>query len=344
MNHKKRIIQYDSIRTWCTLLIIVGHLDVYISSNMIGNGIPLFRLWGYANGTILNIAVSIFFILSGASLMYSYGDREFLLKEYVWKRMRAIYPMFYVAWLFFYFWYFFHGNTIRAEIWKIILTILGIDGYLTAIMNNFYLIGEWFLAIIIILYMAFPILLWIKRKSIFLLILIAIGCYMSGCLLGGYTGINIYSFPATRVLEFTFGMLFTEYYRIISHKYKNIIGGFACVVFTILLFVKFDVFYMHMYLFMGIVSFITFFVISTLLCKIPIYRNLCIEFGKISYPVYLVHHQILGIIASKFFYMQISRWDMYIMFFGALCIIIISGYFLKKATIVIIEKLKFMLH
>ena len=52
MKINERINQYDSIRTICTLLIIIGHLDVYISSNMIGNGIPLFHLWGYANGTI----------------------------------------------------------------------------------------------------------------------------------------------------------------------------------------------------------------------------------------------------------------------------------------------------
>lgn len=182
---KERINQYDSIRLWCTLLIIIGHLDVYISSNMIGNGVPLFHLWGYANGTILNIAVSIFFILSGASLMHVYGGRNFSWKEYARKRIQAIYPMFYIAWIFFYFLYFFRGNTVRAELWKIIFTVLGIDGYLTAIMSNFYLIGEWFLAIIIILYIIFPILLWARRKGVILLIVIAIGCYAIGCLLGG---------------------------------------------------------------------------------------------------------------------------------------------------------------
>lgn len=338
---KIRINQYDSIRTWCTFLIIIGHLDVYISGNMIGNGIPLFNLWGYANGTILNIAVSVFFILSGASLMCSYGHRKFSVKEYVRKRFFSIYPMFYVAWIFFYFLYFFEGNTVRAEKWKIVFTILGIDGYLTAIMNNFYLIGEWFLAIIIILYVLFPFLLWLKKKNVIMLITVAIGCYIVGCLLGTI-GINTYSFPMTRVLEFVFGMLFTEYYQIISDKKKWIIGGISCIVFVLLLVAKFDVFYMHLYTLMGMVSFITFFAISTYLCKVPLYRNLCIEFGKISYPVYLVHHQILGIIASKYFYQEISRWDKYTMFFAALCIIIISGYVLKKFTLAFVNKLQCM--
>lgn len=339
---KKRIDQYDSIRTWCTLLIIIGHLDVYITQYAIGNATPLFNLWGYANGSILGIAVSAFFILSGASLMCSYGTRDFSLKEYVIKRFYSIYPMFYVAWIVFYFIYFFAGNTIRAEMWKIIFTILGIDGYLTFVMDNFYLIGEWFLAVIIILYVIFPILLWIRKKSVLALVVLAILSYVIGCYLQN-VGVNSYAFPMTRVLEFVFGMLFTEYYKIISQKAKALIGIGASIIFVILLFVKFDVFYMHTVTLMGMAAYIVFFMISTVLCKISIYKNVCIEFSKISYPVYLVHHQILGFIAQNFFYTNIGREEVYIMFFAALSIIIISGYILKWFTENLVRKIKIMM-
>lgn len=335
----KRIEQYDSIRTWSTLLIIIGHLDAYIAQNAIGDGAPLFNLYGYANGYILNIAVSLFFILSGASLMCSYGGREFSVKEYVKKRLVSIYPMFYVAWIIFYFIYFWEGNTVKAENWKIIFTLLGVDGYLTAIMDNFYLVGEWFLAVIIILYIVFPILLWIRKKSLLAVVVFSFLCYFFGCWLGRY-GINSYSFPLTRVLEFVFGMVFTEYYGVCSKKIKAFIGMGASVVFLFLLFVRVDVFYMHTFTLMAFASFIVFFMISTFLCKIPFYKNLCCEFSKISYPVYLVHHQILGLIASKFFYTNIDREEVHILFFLSLCIIIISGWGLKCFTTNLLKKIK----
>ena len=53
-----------------------------------------------------------------------------------------------------------HGNNADIPRWRVIFSLLGLDGYLTPVTVTFYKIGEWFLGVILILYLVFPLLLW----------------------------------------------------------------------------------------------------------------------------------------------------------------------------------------
>ena len=52
-----------------------------------------------------------------------------------------------------------HGNNADVPRWRVIFSVLGLDGYLAPVTVTFYKIGEWFLGVILILYLVFPLLL-----------------------------------------------------------------------------------------------------------------------------------------------------------------------------------------
>lgn len=87
------------------------------------------------------------------------------LKDYYKKRFLAIFPLFWLAYLFAFLEHFYHSKSM-PNVPKItfLLTVIGMDGYLYDYVKNFYMIGEWFLGAIIILYILFPLYRFIMCK------------------------------------------------------------------------------------------------------------------------------------------------------------------------------------
>lgn len=121
------------------------------------------------------IALSCFFMVSGAALIYRYED-GLTLKEYYKKRFLGIFPLFWLAYLFAFVIQFYRTKSIsRAPRISFLLTVIGMDGYLGEYVNNFYLIGEWFLGAIIILYILFPFYRLIMCRCRYILPLVFLG-------------------------------------------------------------------------------------------------------------------------------------------------------------------------
>ncbi len=210
----EHLYAFDLVRIIAFLSIILFHFNVELTTNPFTADLarPILAL-SYANGTLGDLGVSLFFILSGASLMHVHGDEERLdLKSYYRKRFLGIYPLFWLAYLAvsFYHYVILHYQVPDAPAWTIILTILGMDGMLYEVMPDFYLLGEWFLGCLILLYLVFPILRALVKKAPLATI--------AGC--GVVTAIvwNIYALPLSpmhffvlRIPEFLFGMYFARY-------------------------------------------------------------------------------------------------------------------------------------
>ena len=110
----------------------------------------MFSFWG-------SIGVNLFFLLSGASLTHRWQNR-WNLKEYVKGRILAIYPDFWVIFFsLFVYGEVLHGNNASVPKWKLIFSIIGVDGYMQQFTSTFYKIGEWFLGCLLILYFLFVI-------------------------------------------------------------------------------------------------------------------------------------------------------------------------------------------
>ena len=104
-----------------------------------------------------SIGVNLFFLLSGASLTHRWQNR-WNLKEYVKGRILAIYPDFWVIFFsLFVYGEVLHGNNASVPKWKLVFSIIGVDGYMQQFTSTFYKIGEWFLGCLLILYFLFPI-------------------------------------------------------------------------------------------------------------------------------------------------------------------------------------------
>ena len=146
---KKRIFYLDFIRAIAMFIIVNYHFFVenHLEIKVLSDG-----MWGI-------IGVAMFFMISGASLMYQYREK-LELKNYFKKRFLGIYPMFWIAYslVFLYIFYTYKGFFLDLPIYKLGLSLLGMDGYLSAYTRSFYLIGEWFIGCIILIYLLFPLL------------------------------------------------------------------------------------------------------------------------------------------------------------------------------------------
>ena len=90
--------------------------------------------------------------------MYNYQDK-LEIKNYIKKRFLGIYPMFWIAYtlIFIYLFYQTKSNVWGLPAYKMIITLFAMDGYLSPYISTFYLIGEWFLGCIVLIYTVFPL-------------------------------------------------------------------------------------------------------------------------------------------------------------------------------------------
>ncbi len=164
----KRLFYLDVIRVASAILIVVYHFSysVYLP--------PPFQevdiLHGTINGSWGMTPVYCFFMVSGAALMSRYGKEEKLdIRKYCKKRFLGIYPLFWIAYgIGFFAVYWQLGHLYDIPSWSLIWSVIGMDGWIVNWIPTFYMVGEWFLGSIIMLYLVFvPIrYFWRKHKTL----------------------------------------------------------------------------------------------------------------------------------------------------------------------------------
>lgn len=165
---KERVLYLDLIRIICFLMVTSFHFSVAVNTFGIGADVDVYQgivhiVWG-------PIAVSCFFMVSGASLIYRYGGAEFSLKEFYKKRFFGLYPLFWLAYLFAFLDFFYRVKSMPGGP-KIhfLLSVIAMDGYFNEWIPTFYMIGEWFLGVIVVLYLLFPLYRMAMRKCKYIL-------------------------------------------------------------------------------------------------------------------------------------------------------------------------------
>ena len=86
---RERIFGMDFARCICTIIIVLFHYACHTASEH-----KLF--FQLPSGNYGSLAVTIFFVLSGASLFYNYPDVS-SIKVFWFKRWKSIFPMFFFA-------------------------------------------------------------------------------------------------------------------------------------------------------------------------------------------------------------------------------------------------------
>lgn len=325
---KERIFYLDFIRAFAVVAILLTHYNAlfwFMEPQMLDKVVVTISV---CNIYIGEFGVSLFFIISGAALMYVYEEKcEFF--KFIKKRILAIYPMFWIAYIVVFMIqkivYHVEFSGIPKE--NFILTVLGFDSYFSGIMPTFYIVGEWFLGCIILIYIIFPLLRWGVNKHpgyftavIALVYLLAIFCYS--------TPLDKSVLVATRIPEFFFGMLFIKYFK--KTNWKAALIALAVLVLNTVFKPTFSNNIQTTYV--GIMSFLILTYIAKFI-EFGWVKAICSFLSKYSYAIFLVHHFIIYRIAERVDFQSISTAESYGVF--GICVVVILScsillYYLER--------------
>ena len=274
-----------------------------------------------ANIYIGAFGVSLFFIISGAALMYVY-DNKIEIPKFYKKRLMGIYPMFWMAFIFAAIYRYHLQGTLGsgAPIKNFIYTVLGIDMYVANFgIVTFAQVGEWFIAVIIMMYLLFPLLRWAVKKNPIIAFCVAVIVAIISTVLWDKS-IEVFA----RVPEFMFGMIFVKYIKKVN--WKMVIPAVVIIalntVFKPTWYNNFQTFYI------GVSSFVILVFIAQFI-KVRWIQNICSVISKYSYACFLVHHFIIYRVAEKVDLNTISRRGSYMLFLWTLCLIVFFSWALQ---------------
>lgn len=281
---KKHIYEIDFIRTICCIGIVIYHFACHTASE-------LSILRSTVNTDVgRNIIVTVFFMISGFALYHNNQEIR-SLKTFYWKRIKSIFPSFWLCWLIFYVINvvkvrtpFYAGNPL-----KLLLTFIGQDGYFQQRIVNYYTVGEWFLGALIFVYAIYPLLLKGYKKNKLLTLLILSGLVtlvytlnipviapgfpgISESCLKLYLGILIYDqIDNLNNIVVISSIVYIVLYTIIRIPFLNIVFDIICSIcwFTVL------------------------FKFGTILMNNKTINKVCVFIAGISYQIYLLQHQII---------------------------------------------------
>ena len=252
-----------------------------------------------ANSTFGFMFVTSFFCISGVVLYYNYPKIQ-SLKRFYYKRWKSILLPYYICFIYFFLRtafnshkLFYKGNWIR-----IFITLTGLDGYLSLKIKTYYLIGEWFLGAIIIIYIIYPIILFQVSKNNIIInnVIICLFYFLM------YKKIN-FSYPKTTniitcITSFYFGMealRFKNFY--LTNKKSFIISCFLLILLcTIKIKINIDIIIFQI---QGFSLFIILYQIGLYVMETK-WNLLFNEISNLSYGIFLFHHKIIVDILSLY--------------------------------------------
>lgn len=322
---KERLIYFDIIKFIAVICVFTVHftrtLEYFIKFDF---KILPDRIFGMYLGAF---GVTLFFITSGASLMYVY-DEKINFKDYFKKRFLGIYPLFWLTYTVAFMCNFYVNKGFDQTIpkWKVIFSILGFDGTTAYYGPNFYQVGEWFLSVIILLYVLFPLLRICVKKFPVITCVTAIFVYI--LLVQNYNiaaKLPLDCVVFARIPEFLFGMIFIKYIRKVN--LKLFAPTFAIMLFSMFIdkfvnsmdsayinsLISNPRFSMYVVTIVGISSFCVFAYLFYSI-KNGIFRKISIFISKYSYAIFLSHHFIMVLFIRHFVYSEMPRSEIIILY------------------------------
>jgi len=308
------------------IFIVVFHFDCSLVSHSIdGHAISLGLV---PIGALGQTGVSLFFIISGAALMHTYQNK-FTINNYVQKRFISIYPMFWTAYCTAFLYLFYINRSINhsAHKWTFILTVMGLDGYLLYRIPDFYILGEWFLGCIVLLYLCFPLLrIFTIQSPKVLIIMICIVCII--VIEKNPFSIAIDRNVLTVLPIFLFGMYFIRYIKI-----TNIyLCAAALCMYVLILFCKVNVHPMYKVTIFSISVFIVLAFIGQHIDRVRMILKPTEVISKYSYAIFLTHHVIIEQMLTRFNYTKITSTESYCLFVIVCIVISITSVCLYKIS------------
>lgn len=297
---KERIDSFDFMRSITAFIIVIYHFAGICYSTPQFADFPL--LYQHANGVWGECtSVNIFFMLSGASLFYNHEKVHVKdLKTYYFRRFKGIFPMFYMIWLFL----FYQQAAERHNLFyngspkSMILTLLGMDGYLSyRFPQNYYIIGEWFLGALVLLYLLYPLLSWAAAHcAIFTTLILGVGV----CFLHYYPHVFLIDRERnflTCLMAFWLGVMFMKYKTYLDQLWLGILAGIAAL-FLLLVHIPIDSFLVIQVIYVCL--FFAFYTLGKYIMSVKSLTGFFRYTGKISYAIFLLQHVVMSQVLHMF--------------------------------------------
>ena len=305
MKSKNTLFRFDLIRILAMVFVIGTHFNETFGSM----GIRASCLHVYMGKGLLysQMGVVLFILMSGslsaASLERSLSDNGVLERKsvlrYYKKRLLSVLPLYYMAYVMAYVIKVAPKGVAvhKAMIW----TLFGLDGYLTRFnVPTVYLVGEWFIGMILICYLLCPLLYHFIRKY----------PRITFCVLVIYYVLIVTCYPLAgdmetdvliRIFDFAVGMYFGVYIKKISGM-----AAAVCAALTVLLcFWEPDIEYMYLIIIRGVSFYcVLWFLgdwIETFSAE-PVVkaRKVCSKWAQYSFAVYMIHKIVIDQVLSPF--------------------------------------------
>lgn len=338
---KNRIFYMDFIRAVAMCMILIFHFLTEIELHQLLlnpdafkiGGVSLLNLGG-VNLTLGNYGVSLFFIISGAGLMYAYRDK-LSVKEFYKKRVLTIYPLYYITFIAASLTWLLAGYKLsqRAPLWTLLLTILGVDGWLSEVIPTYALVGDWFVGCIVCIYLLFPLL----HKCMNRCPRITLGIYLLIFLFWEYVypfGFSKRSSVVLRTFEVLLGMYFVKMNKKVS--WKGALVSF--LLFGIIFAVRIRV--ISLYILVPIAGMSLFMILNYIAEKIDNLKiqKITIWLSYYSFPIFLIHHFLLNMILGQLSQKSLGLGGALVLFVVYVIIVVGLGVAVKKIEKIIERK------
>ena len=293
-----RLFACDLVRIFAMICVFTSHYclaAVVEKGTMTGFAVMAGRI------SLGQQGVGLFVVLAGMMSALSYERiqqknpgaslKQMVLTYYV-KRLKSIYPLFWVAYIIM----FYHimtpaGVTPLRPV--ILASLFGFDGYLLVSgVQTVYLVGEWYIGAIVILYLLFPLVYAFIRRYPVPTAVVLVVLYFGGVYLYPFTRLKE-TLAFFRLLPFSAGIYLWLYLRRPGHIFAVVAG----VVLILSMVIKCPD-YMYNAAFQETSSFIVLLYLGNLLDQVKgkrmdIVRRIITFIAAYSYMFFLFHHQVI---------------------------------------------------
>lgn len=337
-NCRRRRIDFDVIRLFACLTILLIHFNASVCGyDIAGNFIypnQLVPIYYFRCVYLGEIGNNLFFMLSGASLCLSHAEVEMNGKN-LWKfykkRIKTLLPAFWIAWLAATAAQLLIGKTVSgAPARNLIFSLFGVDGYFLArgwITSWFYQVGEWYLGCALLCYLVWPFIQWIWRKiptAIFLSGMVIV--YMLTVYVGNGNSVCV----PIRICQMIAGACFVKYVK--SSRNWKLLSGSAVIAVACIAGQK----YIHAITVSFAVCWMIFIVLVLAVECLPnIFENYAgciVKMSAYTYPIFLVHHKIISLMASQFDLTTFTYRYTVVLFGAYIVVSMFCAYILKRLT------------
>ena len=326
MNKKKeRLPGIIFARAVCCLGLVIFHYFCHSKGN--------FKfLYLTANSSFGFIFVTSFFNISGLVLYYNYPKVK-SIKKFYYKRWKSILLPYYIGFLYFFLKTAFKNHKLFYKgYWpKIFFNLIGLDGYLSYKFETYYLIGEWFLGAIIIIYILYPLLVLIITKNNIIINNIIICLFYFSMYKKNYFNYEKSRHIVTCLMSFYFGVetiRFQKFY--LSNKITFIIS-LLVFIFLYIFHVRINC-YILIFQIQGFSLFIILYQIGEYAMKKKM-KIILKEISNMSFSIYLFHHQIIIDILSLY---NPTEWYYHLIL---LSIIILLTFICSKIHLIVVNSI-----